>query len=99
MQATIEQVEPGHSEVLRERFRGGWLCPTKADRVRLTDMSPAVRRARILAGLFCGLGVLLLEPWIGLWPLALFAAVPIPLVVLDRLMARTDRPERLVAAS
>ena len=38
-------------------YEGGWLCPTKADRVRLTEMSPAVRRARMLAGVFCGVGV------------------------------------------
>src|SRR5947209_14724054 len=85
-----------HSE---EQYRGGWLCPTKADRVRLTDMSPAVRRARLLAGLFCGLGVLAMSLWIGWWPLVLFAVVPAPLLGLDRLMANADRPERFVAAS
>jgi len=81
------------------RYRGGWLCPTRADRVRLTDMSPAVRRARLLAGLFCGVGVLALVPWIGWGPLAVFALVPGPLVVLDRLLGRARRPERVVAAS
>ncbi len=81
------------------RYRGGWLCPTSADRVRSTDMSPAVRRARLLAGLFCGVGVLALVPWIGGGPLAVFALVPGPLVVLDRLLGRARRPERVVAAS
>jgi diguanylate cyclase (GGDEF)-like protein len=78
---------------------GGWLCPTKADRVRLTDMSPAVRRARILAGVFCGVGVLAMVPWLGWRVLAVFAVAPVPLVVLDRFLARARRPERLVAAS
>src|SRR5437660_9862456 len=82
-----------------DRYRGGWLCPTKADRVRLTDMSPAVRRARLLAGLFCGLGVLAMSPRIGWWPLVLFAVLPAPLLGLDRLMATADRPERFAAAS
>src|SRR5205823_5633053 len=62
------------------RHVGGWLCRTKADRTRLTDMSPAVRRARLLAGLFCGVGVLALVPWLGWGPLAVFALVPGPLL-------------------
>jgi len=82
-----------------ERYEGGWLCPTKPDRVRLTEMSPAVRRSRMLAGLFAGFGVLVMGPWIGWWPLALFALVPAPLVLLDRFLVRARRPERLVAAS
>lgn len=87
----------GHD--MEDRFEGGWLCPTKADRRRLTEMSPAVRRSRLLSGLFCGLGVVMLGPWIGWWPLAVFAAVPAPLLLLDRFLVRARRPERLVAAS
>jgi diguanylate cyclase (GGDEF)-like protein len=82
-----------------ERYEGGWLCPTKPDRMRLTEMSPGVRRSRLLAGLFCGIGVIVMGPWIGWWPLAVFASVPGPLVVLDRFLVRASRPERLVAAS
>jgi diguanylate cyclase (GGDEF)-like protein len=78
---------------------GGWLCPTKADRVRLTDMSPAVRRARILAGMFCGVGVLAMIPWLGWHVLVVFAIAPVPLLVLDRVLARARRPERIVAVS
>jgi diguanylate cyclase (GGDEF)-like protein len=80
-------------------FVGGWLCPTKLDRVRLVDMNPLVRRARLLAGLFCGLGVLVMAPWIGWWPLAVFGLVPVPLLALDRVLQRVSRPERLVAGS
>lgn len=82
-----------------DRYRGGWLCPTKADRARLTDMSPAVRRARLLAGLFAGLGVLAAVPWIGYVPLALFAISAGPLVAIDFWLSRADRPERVIAAS
>jgi len=99
MQATNEAAGGGHDPVLGDRYRGGWLCPTKADRARLTDMNPAVRRARIRAGAFCGFGVLVLVPWTGWWTLALFAVVPAPLLGLDRCLARSERPERLVAAS
>jgi diguanylate cyclase (GGDEF)-like protein len=80
-------------------FVGGWLCPTKLDRVRLVDMNPLVRRARLLAGLFCGLGVLAMAPWIGWWPLAVFGLAPVPLLALDRVLQRVSRPERLVAGS
>jgi diguanylate cyclase (GGDEF)-like protein len=82
-----------------EPHRGGWLCPTKADRVRLIDMSSAVRRARLLAGMFAGVGVLAMVPWHGWIPLALFALAPAPLIGLDRMMARSQRPERVVALS
>jgi diguanylate cyclase (GGDEF)-like protein len=82
-----------------DRYQGGWLCPTKADRIRLTDMSPSVRRARLFAGLFCGIGVLVLTPWIGWGPVAIFALAPVPLLGLDRLLRNAERPERIVAAS
>lgn len=78
---------------------GGWLCPTNADHVRLLDMSPAVRRARLLAALFAGLGVAAMSPWIGWKPLAAFVLVPGPLLVLDRLLSRSSRPERFVAGT
>ena len=89
----------GVGQMLHERYHGGWLCPTKADRARLTDMSPAVRRARLMAGFFAGVGVVAMEPWIGWWPLVIFAVVPVPLLILDRFLAASARPERLVAAS
>jgi diguanylate cyclase (GGDEF)-like protein len=82
-----------------DEYVGGWLCPTKADLVRLTDMSPEVRRARLLAGLFCGLGVVFMVPWVGWWPLAVFGLAPVPLLGLDRLLRISKRPDRLVAGS
>src|SRR2546423_11766031 len=82
-----------------ERYEGGWLCPTESHRIRLTEMSPAVRRSRMLSGLFAGIGVVVMGPWIGWWPLALFAAVPAPLLLLDPLLVRARRPERLGAAA
>ena len=90
---------PGRPRAEDDRYDGGRLCPTNADRVRLTDMSPAVRRARLLAGVFCGVGVVALVPWLGWWPVGVFALAPAPLVALDRFLARARRPERFVAAS
>ena len=80
-------------------YRGGWLCPTKADRTRLTDMNSAVRRTRRLAALFLGLGVVLSVPWLGATPLIAFAIGAGPLLLLDRPLAKTSRPEWWVAGS
>jgi diguanylate cyclase (GGDEF)-like protein len=95
---------PGQPRVNRRdipegEYVGGWLCPTKVDLVRLVDMSPAVRRARIFAGAFCGIGVLVMVPWLGWWPLAVFGLAPVPLLGLDRVLRRSEHPERLIAAS
>jgi diguanylate cyclase (GGDEF)-like protein len=95
---------PGQPRVNRRdipegEYVGGWLCPTKVDLVRLVDMSPAVRRARIFAGAFCGIGVLVMVPWLGWWPMAVFGLAPVPLLGLDRVLRRSEHPERLIAAS
>ncbi len=82
-----------------DSYQGGWLCPTEADRTRLTDMSPSVRRARLLAGLFCGAGVVIMIPWTGPAPAAIFALAPGPLLLADRFLRVARRPERIVAAS
>ena len=86
-------------DVPEGEYVGGWLCPTKVDLVRLVDMSPAVRRARIFAGALCGIGVLVMVPWLGWWPVAVFGLAPVPLLGLDRVLRRSEHPERLIAAS
>jgi diguanylate cyclase (GGDEF)-like protein len=96
--ARSERPRVNRRDVPENEYVGGWLCPTKVDLVRLVDMSPAVRRARILAGAFCGIGVAAMVPWLGWWPLAVFGLAPIPLLGLDRLLRR-ERPERLIAGS
>lgn len=75
----------------------GWLCRTEADRLRLAEMSPSVRRARRLVGAFCGIGVLAMAPWIGWAPVLLFLFVPAPLLLTDVWMRRTQHPERIAA--
>lgn len=80
-------------------YRGGWLCPAEADRTRMIDMSPAIRRARLASGLVGGLGLAAMAPWTGWMVLVLFALVPGPLLLVDRYVARMARPERLIAAS
>ncbi len=93
------QARVSRRDVPEGEYVGGWLCPTKVDLVRLVDMSPAVRRARILAGAFCGIGVAAMVPWLGWWPLAVFGLAPIPLLGLDRALRRVEHPERLIAGS
>lgn len=82
-----------------EQWTGGWLCPTRADRRRLLEMNQSVRRARLIVGVLCGLGVVALAPWVPTWSLALFALAPAPLLLLDRLLVRARRPERIIAGS
>jgi hypothetical protein len=79
-------------DVPEGEYVGGWLCPTKGELVRLVDMSPAVRRARLLAGALCGIGVLVMLPWLGWGPLAVFGLAPVPLLGLDRLLRRSAHP-------
>jgi diguanylate cyclase (GGDEF)-like protein len=93
------QARVNRRDVPEGEYVGGWLCPTKVDLVRLVDMSPTVRRARILAGAFCGIGVAAMVPWLGWWPLAVFGLAPIPLLGLDRALRRVEHPERLIAGS
>ncbi len=78
---------------------GGWLCPTELDRQRLMDVSPRVRRARLLGLGFVGAGLLALAPLLSWWLLPVFAAATVQLVMLDRVMAAVRRPERAVLFS
>jgi diguanylate cyclase (GGDEF)-like protein len=78
---------------------GGWLCPTELDRQRAVDTSPRVRRARLLAWGFIGAGALIVAPLLNWWLLALCVLSVLNLVTLDSLMARSQRPERIAAAS
>jgi diguanylate cyclase (GGDEF)-like protein len=78
---------------------GGWLCPTELDRQRAIDTSPRVRRARLLAWGFIGAGALVVAPILNWWLLALCVLSVLNLVTLDSLMGRSQRPERVAAAS
>jgi diguanylate cyclase (GGDEF)-like protein len=75
----------------------GWLCPTERDRARVLDMSDRIKRARAVATGAIGVGILATAPWTGWWTLLLFAVAVATIGTLDWRMARTDRPERVVA--
>jgi diguanylate cyclase (GGDEF)-like protein len=70
-----------------------WLCPTPADRARVVEASPRIRKARIIAAGAIGVGVLVGAPWNGWWTLLLFFPAGVHLVTMDRWMERTRRPE------
>ncbi|HEV7362869.1 MAG TPA: diguanylate cyclase [Solirubrobacteraceae bacterium] len=75
----------------------GWLCPTERDRARVLDMSDRIKRARAVSVGAIGVGILATAPWSGWWTLLLFGVAVLTISTLDWRMARTDRPERVVA--
>ena len=77
----------------------GWLCPTEGHRARLLDMGPRVVRARTTALVATGTGTLVVIGDVGWWALVLFAIVIVNLATLERRIRRSERPERVVAAT
>jgi diguanylate cyclase (GGDEF)-like protein len=78
---------------------GSWLCPTEADRQRVVDTSARVRRARLLALGFVAIGAVTLAPILSWWLLVLLALSGVNVLAVDRLLARSERPERVSVAS
>jgi diguanylate cyclase (GGDEF)-like protein len=72
-----------------------WLCPTEVDRMRVVEASERVRRARIWIWLTIGLTIAATAPWTGWWPVLLLGPSGIALLVLDRHLEHSERPERL----
>ena len=78
---------------------GTWLCPTELDRARLLDMEARIARPRALMYAALAVGLASTIPWVGWWPmipvtlqLAIYAA-------LRPLIAKSARPEYVVAAT
>ncbi len=65
----------------------------------MVDNSTRVRRARLVGSAAIGVALIALLPWFGPWMLGLFAASAVNLLTLDRRMARSERPELVVAFS
>ncbi len=76
-----------------------WLCPTESDRARMLESGARVRTARTIASAGLGITLLICLPWFGWVPLACFAASCAQVLTLDARIARSTRPERVVAAS
>ncbi|MCW2996369.1 MAG: hypothetical protein JWQ18_3864 [Conexibacter sp.] len=82
-----------------ETATGSWLCPTEADRARMLEAGSLVRRARVWVSGLVGLATLAAGPWIGWWPVLFSVISAVQVATLDRRVARSPRPERLVAFS
>jgi diguanylate cyclase (GGDEF)-like protein len=74
--------------------RRSWLSPTELDRMRVVEASERVRKARIYIWLVIGATIFALAPWNGWEVLLLFAPAGLNLAILERMMRRSDRPER-----
>jgi diguanylate cyclase (GGDEF)-like protein len=78
---------------------GTWLCPTELDRTRLLDMEARIARPRALmyGALALGLGSTI--PWVGWWPMIPLLLQLAIYAVLRPRIAKSARPEYVVAAT
>ena len=65
----------------------------------MLDMSPRVKRARTIALVAAGAGLLGAAPWLGWWVLVLFGLAVGDLATLERRIAASRRPERVIAGT
>ncbi len=63
--------------------------------MRVVESSDRVKRARKLIWLTIGITIAATAPWQGWWPLLLLAPAGLALVLLDRRLEHSDRPELL----
>ncbi|HTB69994.1 MAG TPA: diguanylate cyclase [Solirubrobacteraceae bacterium] len=79
--------------------RGSWLCPTELDRARVVDAHDRVRTIRFVGSGAVGLALALAAPWVGRWPLALFALALLNFVVVELRIRKSAHPERVSACA
>ena len=78
---------------------GRWLCPNAQDRARVVENSGRIARARSIASVTIGAGVLYVAPTYGWWMVGLFALSALNTQTLDARMRRSDSPELHAASS
>jgi diguanylate cyclase (GGDEF)-like protein len=74
--------------------RHSWLCPGEFDRMRVVEASERVRRARVLIWVVIGFTIIASAPWNGWEVLLLFIPAGLNLAILERMLTRSDHPER-----
>jgi diguanylate cyclase (GGDEF)-like protein len=74
--------------------RRSWLCPTELDRMRVVEASDRVRRARTYIWGVIGLTIFASAAWNGWEVLLLFLPAGLNLALLERMLKRSERPER-----
>ncbi|MFI4989983.1 MAG: diguanylate cyclase [Solirubrobacterales bacterium] len=77
--------------------RSSWLCPTELDRARVVDASARVRRIRMIGSGAVGVALLIAAPWIGWWPLILFALSLLNFLNVEHRIDTSAHPERISA--
>ncbi len=77
--------------------QSSWLCPTELDRARVVDASARVRRIRMIGSGAVGAALLIAAPWVGWWPLLLFALSLLNFLNVERRIDSSAHPE-LVSA-
>jgi diguanylate cyclase (GGDEF)-like protein len=74
-----------------------WLCPTELDRSRVVDASARVRKIRMVGSSAVGAALLVAAPWVGWWPLILFALSLLNFLNVERRIDSSAHPERVSA--
>lgn len=77
--------------------RSSWLCPTELDRARVVDASARVRRIRMIGSGAVGAALLIAAPWVGWWPLILFALSGLNFLNVERRIDSSAHPELISA--
>ena len=78
---------------------GTWLCPTPMDRTRLLDMEARLSSARAVMYGALGVALIICAPRLGWWTLIPLAISAAAYQALRPFIARSDRPEYIVALS
>jgi diguanylate cyclase (GGDEF)-like protein len=78
---------------------GTWLCPTQLHRERLLEMETKISRARAIMYGSLAIAFLVAIPWIGAWTLIPLAASVVGYALLKPRIARSEKPEYVVAAT
>lgn len=76
-----------------------WLCPTELDRARVVDAHDRVRTIRFVGSGAVGLALALAAPWVGWWPLVLFALALLNFLIVELRIRKSARPERISACA
>jgi diguanylate cyclase (GGDEF)-like protein len=74
-----------------------WLCPTEHHRARAREADARVRTARLVAAAACGIGVVAIVPFMGVWTLLVFGLAVANLILLEWRLRRSERPELIAA--
>jgi diguanylate cyclase (GGDEF)-like protein len=78
---------------------GTWLCPTQLHRERLLEMVTKIARARAIMYGSLAVAFVIGIPWVGAWTLLPLAASVIGYALLRPRIARSEKPEYVVAAT